>query len=153
MNLELNVGDALKQPGKAFLAILEEAVKPQCYGGRQIEFLTPVQLELTYSYDGGALTLSGRLSMMLSSRCARCDELFAEEFDIPFSERFVKGASSDDGSYVFEGEKLELITAVMDNIFLNLPIISVCNETCKGLCPVCGCNLNLNTCTCNQGED
>ncbi len=150
--MELNVGEALKQPGKAFLAILEEAVEPQCYGGRQIEFLTPVRLEITYSFDGNAFALNGRLGLMLSSRCARCDELFAETLDIPFSERFVKGASTDDGSYTFEGEKLELITPVLDNIFLNLPISSICKEECKGLCPICGCNLNIETCACIQDE-
>ena len=29
-----------------------------------------------------------------------------------------------------------------------MPLKPLCDETCKGLCPQCGANLNHETCTC-----
>ena len=45
-------------------------------------------------------------------------------------------------------EALDLTQAVLDNLFLNLPLQSLCKEDCKGLCPVCGCDLNTVQCAC-----
>lgn len=152
--MELRVASALKQPGETFSAALTQEIPPQKFSGREIVFAQPVQMEFTYSYDGKAFTISGRLQATLSSRCARCDEAFIETLTIPFSERFVKGALGNDeeDSYTFDGETLDLTPMVMDNLFLHIPIISVCSEDCRGLCPVCGCNLNTAQCACERVE-
>lgn len=144
----LQIAPALKQPGEVFRASLSESLPPQEYGGREIVFLKPVAVECAYSFDGEALQCDGSIQTALASRCARCDEPFEEPLEIQFSERFVKGAGEDDESYAFEGEFLNIRPMVMDNLFLNMPIKSVCREDCRGLCPVCGCNLNTAQCSC-----
>jgi len=145
----LPIAAALKQPGEAFSARMQETFPPQEFGGREIAFLAPVTVAFTYSFDGEAFNLRGRIGAVLSSQCARCSEPFAEPLEIPFAERFVKGAADpDDDSYAFEGESMDIRPMVMDNLFLNMPIRSVCREDCKGLCPVCGCNLNTAQCSC-----
>jgi len=35
-----------------------------------------------------------------------------------------------------------------EQFVLSLPMKPLCSEGCKGLCPVCGTNLNRNTCDC-----
>ncbi len=37
-----------------------------------------------------------------------------------------------------------------DEILLALPINPLCQESCRGLCPVCGGNRNLTACTCKS---
>ena len=37
---------------------------------------------------------------------------------------------------------------VRDQIILNMPLRVLCSEECKGLCSICGCNLNNQTCDC-----
>ena len=40
----------------------------------------------------------------------------------------------------------------MDNLFLQLPLVSVCRPDCKGLCPVCGVNRNHTACACTPAR-
>ncbi|MDD6168654.1 MAG: DUF177 domain-containing protein, partial [Lachnospiraceae bacterium] len=35
---------------------------------------------------------------------------------------------------------------------VNWPAKVLCKPDCKGICPKCGTNLNLETCDCEQGE-
>ena len=99
-------------------------------------------------FDGKSFHVTGEADTVLSSVCARCDEAFQEQFRCSFSERFVKIAELDEESddYSYEGGTLVIDDAVMDNLLLALPLVSVCSESCKGLCPVCGANLNEADC-------
>ena len=36
-----------------------------------------------------------------------------------------------------------------EQIILMMPLKPLCDETCKGLCPRCGANLNREACTCS----
>ncbi|MDL2235220.1 DUF177 domain-containing protein [Christensenellaceae bacterium OttesenSCG-928-L17] len=158
--MEWNVSAALKQPGTPYQAELLEAFPPQVFSGREVRFAEPVFVGFTYSFDGKALNLTGQLRAAWHEHCAGCDEPFVKTLQIPFEERFVKGTAADeaqseadDGIYRFEGESIKLSTMVLDNIFLHMPIRSLCRENCKGLCPVCGCNRNTTQCTCvREGE-
>ena len=149
--MELSIAAALKQPGEIFMQTRSESVAPQEFGGNTILFPEPVEISFQYSFDGEAIVVNGTLQAKLSSRCARCDEPFVETLNIPLQERFVKGASGEDEeSYAFVGETLDLAPMVMDNLFLHIPISGVCSADCRGLCPVCGCNLNTAQCACNS---
>ncbi len=149
--MELSIAAALKQPGEIFSEVRSETIAPQDFGGSTLTFPEPVKISFTYTFDGESIAVNGRVEAKLSSRCARCDEPFIETLDIPLRERFVKGASGEDEeSYTFSGEILDIAPMVMDNLFLNMPISSVCSEDCKGLCPVCGCNLNTAQCACKR---
>ena len=153
--MQLHIGAALKQPGKVFSANIEEEFLPQDYAGRELRFVSPVQASLTYSYDGEVLALSGQLGVCFFAECARCNENFEEELVIPLHERFVKGGAALDKeeSYEFEGEFVKLSTVLLDNIFLSLPLSSVCKAECAGLCPKCGCNWNTARCACVEEEE
>jgi len=48
-----------------------------------------------------------------------------------------------------EGE-LDLGEIVREQLLLNIPMRPLCGESCKGLCPHCGANLNETTCGCEQ---
>lgn len=146
--MELPIAAALKAPGEVFEARLAERFPPELYGGREIRFLEPMVLTITYSFDGKAVAVSGELETTLDSTCARCAVPFRESVRVPIDERFVKGERPDEESYPFEGDTLELAAMALDNLFLNLPITSVCREDCKGLCPICGCNFNSSQCGC-----
>jgi uncharacterized protein len=45
-------------------------------------------------------------------------------------------------------DELFIDEIIVDNIILSLPIKTLCSETCKGLCPICGQNLNEGDCDC-----
>ena len=49
--------------------------------------------------------------------------------------------------YYFEGEEIDLDPYVFEEVMLNIPIKALCSESCKGMCPSCGQNLNIETAT------
>ncbi len=152
--MRIRAADAIRQVGEPFPFEISETVGPQDYGSRTVTFNGPVNVKGTYVYDGKAFTVSGRAEAAIDANCARCTKAFVERLTFSFSERFVKEADDpgDDETYPYAGEELEIDKAVLDNLFLELPIASVCRKDCKGLCPVCGADLNVTTCQCKQTE-
>ena len=65
-----------------------------------------------------------------------------------FSDDEVK--NEDIEVWKFTDNILELDEIVLVNILLNIPMKIVCSEQCKGLCPVCGKNLNFDECECDK---
>ena len=50
----------------------------------------------------------------------------------------------------FTGEELDLCEAVQEQVIMALPVRPLCREDCRGLCPVCGADLNEESCTCAE---
>ncbi len=50
----------------------------------------------------------------------------------------------------YSGKVIDLDPIVREQILLALPGYPVCNEGCKGLCSVCGANLNDRDCGCDR---
>ena len=66
--------------------------------------------------------------------------------------------AAEDGSafepdYYLQGYYLDVDKLLFGEALLNWPSRVVCKEDCKGLCPVCGINLNQSTCTCQEGAE
>ena len=93
--------------------------------------------------------------------CARCVEPVAAplagSFDLIFrphsvdaetGERSISPDETEIGYYEESGLRLEDV--VREQVLLSLPPRTLCIEDCKGLCPRCGQNLNLASCTCES---
>lgn len=55
----------------------------------------------------------------------------------------------EDVFYVENGV-LDVDALILDELIPMLPIQTLCNEECKGLCKICGCNLNERECGCDR---
>lgn len=51
---------------------------------------------------------------------------------------------------VYAGRVIDLDPLLREQLVLSLPAYPVCREDCKGLCPVCGANLNERECGCDR---
>lgn len=147
--MELYINEALKRAGEEFSFEATESIEPQQYSGRMLQFETPVKVKGTYTFDGKAFSVTGEVTVSVLSTCARCNDPFMEEIKFSFEERFVRQVFEDDEeSYRYSGDTISLNEVIMDNLFLQLPLVSVCKEDCQGLCPVCGVNRNVEQCSC-----
>jgi uncharacterized protein len=54
----------------------------------------------------------------------------------------------DDDRYYFTGDHLELAPMLREQLILTSPMHPLCSDTCLGLCPRCGKNLNEGPCRC-----
>jgi DUF177 domain-containing protein len=110
------------------------------------------------------IRLRGDLATRLEVSCARCLEPVAHDvarnFELLYrpqgtdagpDERPVAGNEAEIGYY--QGDGLQLEDVLREQVLLALPLRSLCSEQCRGLCPQCGKNLNLETCSCVQDQD
>ena len=105
---------------------------------------------------GDSLSAGGDVDFCLQSECARCLEPFDQQLRAHFQFLFQKGRPAsmegdEDEAIIWlddaEG-KIDLGEQVKDYILLEIPMGPVCSESCAGLCPTCGQNLNTGPCAC-----
>ncbi|WP_242394755.1 YceD family protein [Anaeromyxobacter oryzisoli] len=65
----------------------------------------------------------------------------------PAAGSFEPGQAEED---VYTGKVIDFDPIVREQLLLALPSYPVCKEDCKGLCPVCGANLNDRECGCDR---
>jgi uncharacterized protein len=105
------------------------------------------------------IRLNGDLKTKVDVPCARCLEPVGQNvvrnFELLYrpqgsdagrEEISVTAAEAEIGYYKGGGVLLEDV--LREQILLALPLKTICREDCKGLCPQCGTNLNLNVCSC-----
>ena len=103
--------------------------------------------------------MTGEISGAAELQCSRCLEGFEKLYNLKFEEVIVKEPLSgeeldkelniDDMNVSFNhGEEINLSDVITEQFLLDLPMKTLCSENCKGLCTICGENLNLKTCNC-----
>lgn len=82
------------------------------------------------------------------AECARCLELFDKE--LLFSmEEIIGGEDAPECLTVIQNT-IDITEVVYINLLFNLSQKFLCKEDCKGLCFVCGTNLNEKDCDCER---
>ena len=105
------------------------------------------------------IRIAGEFATKVEITCARCLEPVVQEvaqkFDLLYrpqgadagkEELSVTAAEAEVGYY--RGEGLLLEDVLREQLLLALPLKAICREDCRGLCPHCGRNLNLERCSC-----
>jgi uncharacterized protein len=90
------------------------------------------------------LLVQVKMQAYLPSECVRCLTDFAQLLTIDFTDLYAFSLNSvtESGLLLPETGKLDLAPIVRDEMLLAVPISPLCRPDCKGLCPVCGENLN-----------
>jgi uncharacterized protein len=103
----------------------------------------------------------GEFSTRLEMNCARCLEPIlrdvAGDFDLLYRPRGADSGMKDrtvphdeaEVSY-YTGEGVLLEDVLREQALLAVPLKAVCREDCRGLCPHCGRNLNIEQCNCSE---
>ena len=88
--------------------------------------------------------------------CDRCLEDVRQEFILSFTKNVDLSVSDaelqegfDESNYI-EGHNLDVDKMLFNEILIGWPTKVLCSEDCKGICNVCGQNLNLGTCGCED---
>jgi len=94
------------------------------------------------------LLVQAKMRAVTPAECVRCLADFEQPLEIDFTELYAFTSSSvtESGLYVPENGLLDLAPLIRDEMYLSIPISPVCKPDCKGLCPICGENLNETTC-------
>ena len=100
------------------------------------------------SPDRNKVCFAGKSSIVLKIPCARCLEAVQEEivFEVDKEINLEDEADSD----LHDGFSVDVDKLLYSEIFMSMPTKVLCSEECKGLCPVCGKNLNSGNCDCDR---
>jgi uncharacterized protein len=124
------------------------------------DFPEPIEVKLAATKSGDEIVFQGRIAAPVEMECARCLEMF--ESDVNPRMQFViqlldisEPQPSDDDDFVIlpktSGE-YDISQRVREAILLELPLKPLCSDGCKGLCPMCGVNLNEDECDCTPDK-
>ncbi len=137
-------------------------------GSEDLTVAEPVSFDALVRKDKQAYHLVGRAVTTLELSCSRCTEPFRVPVEAAFDLRYLphrenvapgghaKRDSKDEhevqeddlGTAFYRDETIDLGDLVREQLYLALPMKPLCAEACKGLCPLCGTNLNRGSCDC-----
>ncbi len=123
------------------------------------ELISDIDAYLDIELSLSRVIVKGNLTYRLKLQCSRC----AEEFESIIKENAELIISEETMLEGFITEKelrnytersiIDLSQWLYDTILLSIPTKVLCYEDCKGLCPICGTNLNLYTCNCKTDNN
>lgn len=119
------------------------------YRGDTLTFAKPVHIQGEVRRDGRRVIVNGSLETALRFVCHRCLKEAERDFSVEVEEVFSETPDTEEGEYGFHGSTIELDTMLMDVLLLQLPQL-VCSDDCRGLCPVCGVDRNVQECSCQK---
>lgn len=124
-------------------------------------FLEPVHAEIFVKKVGEIVFVKGRIKATLSFVCSRCLVPFEFPVDSPFDLAFFpeelevakEELDSEDLDMSFYYDlRIDLKEVVLEQLNLTFPFKPLCSENCRGICPVCGKNINSGECSCETKE-
>ena len=109
----------------------------------------------------GGILVTGTVATRWYAQCRRCAEDISGDIRVPVREWFAQvgatgetSATDEDADvYAFVGDDLDLEPMVRDAVLLELPLAPLCDDGCRGLCPICGGNRNEENCSCATPAD
>ncbi len=89
-----------------------------------------------------------KLHAMIETECVRCLDPFDQPLNTDFSElyAFTNRSTTESNLILPEDGHINLEPILRDYMLLDVPISPLCQPDCKGLCSVCGENLNRAQC-------
>lgn len=137
---------------------------------------TPFKVEFRLNKVGSGVLLNGAFTATVVAPCKRClvdvvltvptlftlnlvPENLADQAGVDQdgeddgrAERAGSFHLEDAEEEVFDGRVIDLDPIIREQLLLALPMSAVCTDDCKGLCSVCGQNLNEKPCGCETRQ-
>lgn len=117
-------------------------------GIKGFSFSSPVRLSGRVHNRAGVVYLDYSAAFEVLHTCDRCLKEYPKGYDLSFDHIVVPSLSNDDNDdyIVADGESIEMNEIALTDLLLSLPVKNLCKDDCKGLCMVCGCDLNEKQC-------
>lgn len=102
---------------------------------------------------GNRYLVRGKADAIVRLICDRCLETFDAEISAEICQRYSSDPNEkDEEIYPIRSHEIDLEDVVTEAIVLSIPMKWLHDENCKGICKVCGVNLNKQSCHCETEE-
>jgi len=153
--MEINVAQLLREPIGSVRDYDISKVMDITDGGPK----SLVQGHIRLMRTNRSILVKGTFNTVVELTCSRCLSRFEYPLKINIEEEYYPTADVTTGApaplpdepgafTIDENHILDLTEAVRQYALLAIPMKPLCKETCAGLCPICGKNLNDGPCGC-----
>jgi uncharacterized protein len=139
---------------------LQHHINPRDLELDEEHFNHPITINMQWDRRDPYIRLRFDLSTHFQSICDRCledvDITLETQTNLVIQLRDQVPEDSDDPDFKIispDDTEIDVTGDIRDAILLAVPIKILCSDRCKGLCPHCGTNLNLEQCNCPTTPD
>lgn len=103
----------------------------------------------------GIVSLNAQVNFVIDTLCDRCAAPVKREMSIPVDHILVSSLNDEDNDdfWLVESMNFNVDELIREDVLLSLPAKILCREDCKGICTMCGANLNEKQCGCKKPVD
>ena len=131
---------------------IDETDAPE--GFRDVHFPKTIKISGYITDSAGYMALVADTEVPFTTHCARCAEAIETVLPLHFERTLaLKLENEDNDDYILiKHNKVDLDDEICEELLFEIDFAYYCSEDCKGLCPVCGKNLNQGPCGCSTKE-
>ena len=131
---------------------------------REFEMSGPLEVVLDTGRVNGDVSLKTRVSALpdgvvvngsadypVTLTCHRCLSEWDEDRSVELMQVF-QLVADEDGRRVEDDGTVDVEPVIRDEVVLDIPLAPLCRPDCKGLCSVCGTDLNSDPCSGHTDE-
>ena len=117
---------------------------------------SPISLKIA-NQEYAVILISGEVDLTVALPCGRCLEDVPTSIHFDIEKKLIISGDTlvdedmEQTDYLI-GFEMDVDNLVYTEILVNWPMKVLCKDDCKGICRVCGMNLNKGTCSCQRTE-
>ncbi len=117
-------------------------------------FKEPVKVTGRVESLAETVRLSLECRAVYSAPCDRCGEMCDESYTVTIERDIVTELAGEEQDHIMVAPDMmpEIGELIESEVILAAPTKHLCGDDCRGLCPVCGRNLNSGECGCGTGS-
>ena len=150
----VNLTDMLTNEDRVVSMQAETEITEVSVGGEKYPVLASSPVSFVFTNIGkGRARIEGKADFVFSAGCDRCLKPVEESREICFTrEVWAPDMAAEPSVYeeqpFMEGFQLNVEDLLISEIVTSWPMKILCKPDCKGICPICGRDLNTGTCDC-----
>lgn len=118
--------------------------------GEDFSFVGEISVRGSLVYTGVCYRVFGEIKAVKAFACDRCLKDCEEEQVLSFEEEFQKAGEENPEGLMVDGDYVDITDMIRDTVLAAQSLSNLCRPDCKGLCPVCGADLNEGDCGCDR---
>lgn len=157
--MKINLYDVLSVSGKEMTVTAQMEERSEAFQGETLKICGKEPFDVSLRHvKKDVVAVECDVSVSVLRSCSRCLEDVVCDYDLHIErtmdvtkkEAYTDGETQTDEISYIEDCTLDVDMLVLDELYTILPMSVLCKEDCKGICKVCGTNLNESTCNCDQ---
>ena len=151
----VNLTEVLTNEDRVVSMQTETGITEISVGGEKFPVLASSPVSFVFTNMGkGRARIEGKADFVFSAGCDRCLKPVEEKCEICFTrEVWAPDVAAESSVYeeqpFMEGFQLNVEDLLISEIVTSWPMKILCKPDCKGICPICGRDLNTGMCDCD----